>query len=226
MRPQVTAEATRAHAPPAGHRGLAGRVSAGHVLMVVAGVLAFLANFVLLRGGDDSVPVLAAAVDLQPGRLVGGGDLRTVRLSAGGEVLGSLIAGDALDTVVGKVVVRRLSAGELFRPDDLGTPAASLGRRAMAVPVEPDHAVGGSLRVGDRIDVIAVASGLAEYVLSAAEVLDVSSGDRGAFAAPGSFYVVVAVDADGALRLAEAIRAGTLEVVRSTGSRPPSEQEG
>lgn len=226
MRPQATAEATRADPSPVGHRGLAGRVSAGHVLMVAAGVLAFLTNFVLLRGGDDSVPVVAAAVDLEPGRIVGGGDLRTVRLSAGGEVLGSLVAGDALDAVVGKVVLRRLSAGELFRPDDVGTPAAPLGRRAMAVPVEPDHAVGGSLRVGDRVDVIVVSSGAAEYVLTSAEVLDVSSGERGAFAAPGGFYVVVAVDAEDALRLAEAIRAGTLEVVRSTGSRPPSEQEG
>ena len=46
-----------------------------------------------------------------------------------------------------------------------------------------------------------------------------SIGELGALAS-GDFYIVVAVDADQALLLAEAIRDGRIEVVRSTGADP------
>ena len=92
----------------------------------------------------------------------------------------------------------------------------------MSVPVDPEHAVGGALRVGDRVDVIEVQEDRATYVAIGLEVIGINeSGSGGALDGLGSYSVTVAVDDATALRLAAAIRADRFELVRSTGAEPP-----
>ena len=95
----------------------------------------------------------------------------------------------------------------------------------MSIPIDAEHAVGGDLGAGDRIDLILVGDDGPEYVMSGAEVLSVSAdGELGALSV-GDFYLVVAVDREQALGVAAAIRDGRIEVVRSTGiveSEPPT----
>lgn len=94
----------------------------------------------------------------------------------------------------------------------------------MSVPIEPDHAVAGALRQGDRVDVIEVRDGIATYLVTDAEVLAVPGGEqRGGLGTLSRFSVTLAVDDVTALRLASALRSGSLDVVRSTGSRAVQE---
>jgi hypothetical protein len=65
------------------------------------------------------------------------------------------------------------------------------------------------------IDVIVVRKGIAGYVATGVEVLDVAGAD-GQFG--GGFSVTVAVDGPASLRLASAVRDGTIELVRATGA--------
>ena len=88
----------------------------------------------------------------------------------------------------------------------------------MSIPVDAEHAVGGELAAGDRIDLIVVDDDGPRYVLTNAEVLSGSaSAELGALAS-SDFYIVVAVDPDQALSVAGAIRDGRIEIVKSTGA--------
>jgi Flp pilus assembly protein CpaB len=135
-------------------------------------------------------------------------------------VLATLLAWDQIAAVEGMVATRTIAAGELLAATDFRAPAANSNLRAMSIPIEPEHAVGGNLAPGDRVDVIRTVEDLATYVVTGAEVLSVASEERGAITGSIDFYVVLAVDADTALSLSEAISSGDIEVVRSTGSTP------
>jgi hypothetical protein len=84
------------------------------------------------------------------------------------------------------------------------------------VPLE--HAAGGALRPGDRIDVISVSDGVARYVAVDLGVISVAEGASGSIGSSLAFHVVVAVEASDALELAEALDTGSVELVRSTGA--------
>jgi hypothetical protein len=88
----------------------------------------------------------------------------------------------------------------------------------MSLPVPVEHAAGGSLVAGDRVDVIAVSDGVAGFVAVDLEVTSVADGASGAIGTVSSYHLVVNVDSDEALRLAEALAAGPVEIVRATGA--------
>lgn len=71
---------------------------------------------------------------------------------------------------------------------------------------------------GDRVDVVAVIDGNARFVAVDLEVMSVSDDSGGAIGATSSYHVVVAVESDDALRLAEALEGGSMEIIRSTGA--------
>ena len=187
--------------------------------MILAFVLAALANLIVLRRADVTYPVAMAATDLLAGRKVGPSDLRLVEIDAEPGLLATLVTDVA--RLEGSVVVRTVRSGELLRRSDLAAGVTQLMERAMSIAIEPEHAVGGEVAVGDRIDVIAVREGSTSFVVVGAEVIDVAEVSRGGLPGGSGFFVVVAVDADTALSLAEAMRTGDIELVRSTGSITP-----
>jgi Flp pilus assembly protein CpaB len=189
--------------------------------MVVAAVLAFAVNLLLLRSRDDTVGVVGAARNISTGEILSPADFAVAEVDVSPQVLGTLIRWEEIGLVEGKVANRTLTPGALVTPADLVDPAASDGRRSMSVPIDPAHAVGGALVPGDRIDLIHVSDSGPAYVLVDAEVLAVASAERSTLAAGSSaFHVVIAVDPDAALAVAAAIRDGNLEVVRATGAAP------
>lgn len=93
----------------------------------------------------------------------------------------------------------------------------------MSIPVPRENAAGGSLGVGDRVDVIDTVDGVARYVALDVEVTKVSAPSSSGGITRGAgreFFVVVQVDALQALAIAEALADGKLNVVRSTGAAP------
>jgi hypothetical protein len=81
------------------------------------------------------------------------GDLTTTRLRADGGVLDRLVRADAGFLPVGKALRFPLRQGELVAAGALGQVA---GRgREITVPISPEHALGGALEIGDRVDILA-----------------------------------------------------------------------
>jgi Flp pilus assembly protein CpaB len=137
----------------------------------------------------------------------------------------------SFDRVVkgGQVAARPIVAGALLHARDVtqggGDPERRL--RAMSIPVKRDRAVGGTLRVGDRVDIVDVVGGTARWVVVGAQVIELprSASSRGIVRdVSGEYHVVVEVDANEALVLAEALSRDTVQVVRSTGAPPPDGQ--
>jgi hypothetical protein len=196
------------------------RVSAAHLLMLLAAVLAFATNLVVLRNHDETRAVVVAAVNLPAGRVVESSHLRAVEVDVDDAVYSTLIPWAHAASLVGQVSSHSIGEGVLIGMTDVRDPSGPAGLRSMSVPIDAEHAVGGDLAAGDRIDLIVVDDDGPRYVLASAEVLTVSSiGELGALAS-GDFFLVVAVDAKQALGVAAAIRDGRIEVVRSTGAVP------
>ena len=191
--------------------------------MVLAGLLTFVLVANALRSRDATIDVVVAHSDVAPGAVVGPAVTGTAALPASSSLRGAMLSPDVLGSERW-VALRRIAAGEPILRSAVAKAAAPGGQRAMSVPVSPDHAAGGELSVGDRVDVIDADGAQATYVVRNAEVIGVAPRRSSAgfsSSSSGQFYVTIAVDAEPALRLASAIRAGKIEVVRATGADQP-----
>lgn len=200
------------------------RLSSAHILIFAAGALAFIANLAVLRPSEIPPSVAVASADLLPGTVFDPAvHVAYVPMVTDTGVLSRLVTEEAAPSLVGHIVVNRVSAGSAVGVDALVASASADGRRIMSLPIDVDRAAGGSLTVGDRVDVIAVEGGSARYVVAGLEVVGVPETRSGSFSA--SYHVTVAVDADAALRLAAAMDTSGIQLVRSTGSPSPLESE-
>ena len=192
------------------------RLSFGHVVMISAGLLAFMLNVLVLRSKDETVEVSVAAQSIAAGSRLRVEDIGYRSIAAGGPFVDRVLLPGAIEPLVGHIVIRDIDSGDPLLADDLRAAAAPDGGRAMNIPVPPDQAVGAALFVGDRVDVIGVDDAGSHFVARAIEVLHVAlgsgrpSGDR--------FGVTVAVSDQEALAIAAAIDGGSVHLVRATGS--------
>lgn len=187
--------------------------------MIVAGLLAALLNYSLLRGGDDTIQIAVATQDIHPGDEVTSDVVGAARVQIDDGVLAALVPADELDAR--QVAAAFVAEGEPLLHSDLRDPAAANGLRAMSVPIDPAHAVAGDLQAGDRVDVIEVVEGGARYIAVDLEVIAARTGGTGgALPGVGTHSVTLAVDAHTALRIATGIRADAVELIRSTGATP------
>lgn len=189
-----------------------------HALIAVVVILAFVLNLLVLQ--DRSSTALVAVAD-QP---IAGGtvlDLDTIRLvpvDADFAGLDALVGENSLASLEGWVLGGPIAEGTPLRKVDLVEPGPSSGLRSMSLPVPVEHAAGGSIGPGDIVDVIAVADGSASFVATGLEVISVADRSTGSIGATGSYHIVVAVEAEQALRLAAALESGSIELLRSTGA--------
>jgi SAF domain len=195
-------------------------LSVGRIVMILAALAAFALNVHLLRSNDDVRLVAVTERPVEAGTVITGDLLGFVEVEAPDPVVSRLVTDT--DQAVGLVASVDIPQGEPIARSLLRDAAADQELRAFTIAVDPAHAGGGSLiSPGDAIDVVAVEGGVARYVVTGASVIDVAeTGDRGLVAA-SDYYVVVAVDADTALALAEALQADSIEVVRATGAPSP-----
>jgi pilus assembly protein CpaB len=202
-------------------RRLSDRLSLGHVIMVTAGLLAFVLVMTLLGDRAATVRVIAADREILPGSVVTPEMVREVELPADSELVGAIATMASIEA--GDVTAgQRIGVGEPITIAALAPASAPSGLRAMSIPIEREFAVGGALAPGDRVDVISVSGGKAGYIAVDLEILETqrASARTGALAvnAAGSYFVVVAVDDQTALRLALAIEDDAISVLRSTGA--------
>ena len=210
--------------PPPPKRTLSSRMRGTLALAVVFGVLAGL--FTLLALSDNQgEPVAVAARDLRAGETLDPGALRYLDMSGSEQLVGALLRQKDVAALKGNVLTHPVAAGSPITRDDLAPAVAPAQQRAMSVPVPPERAAGGNVSRGDRVDVIDAGGNGVEpsYVLTDAEVLDVSLRGDGRLGSSEDTYITVAVpDGAAALRLASAIERDKIQVLRSTGATPLS----
>jgi Flp pilus assembly protein CpaB len=203
-------------------RSLGSRLSGGHWLVVLAGLVAVLLNFGALQDRDATTQVVVLAEDIPAGTTLTADDLRVIETRAGFESPQSVLSPDQVGEVVGQVATRNLRSGEFAYVEDFRNAAAPSALRAFAIPLDPSAAVGGVIAPTDRVDVIQALDGVAFFVALDLEVIAVpSTEDRGI--GSSGFHVTVAVDAHTALLLARALEEGGVSLVRSTGAFPADE---
>jgi Flp pilus assembly protein CpaB len=205
---------------PSRRRRLASRLSAGHLVMIVAGLIGMLLTLALLRDADERVEVAVAAHDLSAGAVVGAGDVRYERVRMDGDLLGTVLRPDDVERLDGAVAVEAVGAGELIARTDVRPPAAPSGLRAVSIPIDRARAVNGELVRGDRVDVLLAAESEVAVVVADAAVLEVSdpAGGTALGSVEEQFTVTLAVDARGAQLLTAAVTDGDLLLARSTGA--------
>jgi Flp pilus assembly protein CpaB len=205
--------------PGAAKRPIRRRVPTGLVVSGLAALTAFVLVAVATKDRSASVQVAVSSRDIQAGQTVSLGDMRLVPLPRSSPIRADL-ADAALIGERAWVAGQRLAEGTPIPRSALLATAAPAGLRAMSLAVAPEHAAGGEIRPGDRVDVIDVVAGEASHVASAVEVLAVADSGRGGLVRPGAseYFIVVAVDEATSLRLAEAVADGKVDVVRTTGA--------
>ena len=202
---------------PAGRPPSSGpRVHRGWALMVVAGLVAAVANLAALGGSTDGVEVLAVAADTPPGTPVGQLATTVVSLAVDDPDAVHLVTPARLGAELsGTVTTTRLATGDLLRAGDL-RPATDHSRAAMSVPIDASRAVAGGIAAGDVVDVLAEVDDVVVVIVGDAEVLDVATGGEG-FASGSSLAIVLSVDEDDAIALSTAMRDSELDIVRTAG---------
>jgi pilus assembly protein CpaB len=157
------------------------------------------------------VPVVVAAADLPPGTVLSPGDLAPARYPPDLRPAGTVADVAAL---TGRVLAAGLRSGEPVT--DARLVGAGLTARLppgqVAAPVRPaDVAVSALVRPGDRVDVLATASGAARAdVVAAAALVLAGPGPDGGTAGEG--LLLLAVDAGTAELLAAAATTATLSL--------------
>src|SRR5207302_559682 len=147
---------TRPVAPAPASSRPRGRLSFEHLVMIVAGLLALVLMAAALRDRGATIRVAVAAHDVAAGAPLAASALRYVGLASGSPLGAQLLGPAAFGTARHWIALRPLRGGEPIGRGDVTAPAATGGLRAMAVAVPAEHAAGGSLAVGDRVDVIGV----------------------------------------------------------------------
>jgi pilus assembly protein CpaB len=208
--------ASAAHAASARRRG---RISRGHLVMTVAGIVGVVLSFAVLRQRDGDTAVLVAAHEIRAGETIGTGDFRTARATLTPGVLATLARAADRRRLTGRIAGSTIAEGELVTRRTLRRRAAPHGLRAMSIPIDPARAVGGRLAAGDRVDVLFAGQETVSIIVADAPVLAVDARGRGGIGESASpFTVTIAVDAQQSELVAAAVADGGISLARATGA--------
>lgn len=182
--------------------------------------LALLAGQRVMAQSASTVEVWAATHDLGPDAVLTASDVRLAEVHLSSSTLQRYLPASRDPT--GSTLVRAVTAGELLPVSSVVAEGAPAAGRSMTLPVTPEHAVGGQLRPGDRVDVFATFDAgdiRARTTLLARSVEVVDLVRQGGFAVGDDSIVgiTVAVTSTDAARLAFATHNADIDVVRVDG---------
>jgi len=165
-------------------------------------------------------PVLVAAHDLQAGSVVRPADLRVAELAGDAGTMASLVAERELETVLGRELVAPVPQGAPLARATVAQTGA--GPAAFTLVVPALRALGGALRPGDRVTVLATfesgAGARARALARGLRVLSVGETPEGLDRASSSIPVTVALsDPSLAAGLALANTEGKIDLLREGG---------
>lgn len=186
--------------------------------------IALLSGWHVLASAEVGHPVWAAATDLSEGTRLTMADLTIVEVDLPPEQLGRYLSAD--NSVEGATLVQAARSGELIPAAWVTAEGVGSSSRFVTIPITADHAAGGALRPGDRVDVFAsLSSGRpgarTTLVVAAAEVEDLVHA--GGFVADDESLAGVTVEVSSldAAKLTFAIRSADIDLVRVHGDATP-----
>lgn len=198
-----------------------GWANARTVLGLVLFIAALLVGRSVLEGAKTTVAVWAAARDLRQDEPLEATHLVEAEVKLPADVAAAYAAAD--EDLAGAVLTRPVVAGELIPRAWIASGAAATAGRSMTIPVSPEHAVGGVLRAGDRVDVFATfdsggPGARTSVLVRDVEVLDVVEAGGLVVGEDSVVGLTVAVSPSEAARLAFAIRTAELDVALVAGA--------
>ena len=205
-------------------RQLRGRLSFGHWMMVVCGLLAFVFTASALRQETPTMQVAVASRDLAAGSVLQTADVELLVVDADSALAETVLAAGDLNGSYR--LAERIVSGDPIRRSALlaGGDGDAPAGRSMSIPIDRANAVGGALRVGDKVDVLAVFGDQARFILTDTTVLalsDTGESSGGLLrAGTDTYFVTVGVDENSALSVAEALKSAELQIVQATGANP------
>ena len=202
-------------------RSLMSRLSIGHVVMILAGLIAILLNLAFLRSGSETISIAVADTNLPAGTTLEAGTITTIEVGDAGALAAGLLTDETIAGLYGSILARGIEAGEPIRRSDLRPAGTTSTFREYSIEVERAEAAGGRISKSDVVDVIAVIDNRAFYVASGIDVIDVTSDSSG-LGSGAEQVIILSVDDRTALEIESARAAGTIAVVRSTGAAPPT----
>lgn len=193
------------------------RVVGGVVLVAVS----IIGGLGLSADPEPTTPVYVASTELDAGHVLTRKDLKVAELRAPQATLNGLAQPSRGGPPVGRALQTALRANATVGLDGLG-PTAPPGRQ-ITIPVTADHALGGAVRTGDRVDVLATFDKGTDAartltVARAATVHGLVQSD-GLFGQHAGAITALTLDVrpDAAIGVAFAARNAELDVVRSIG---------
>jgi len=201
-------------------RGLPGsRAVVGGLLVALAAV----GTWVVATGSGTATGgrYLVAARPIGPGERIEAGDVRWSSVDLPESLQPA--AFDDADGIVGAVALGPIQDGELLQAGSIAPAAGTPSTREVSFAVEADWAVAGTLRAGDRIDVIATTEDsegpTSTRVLADSTIRRIDSSGGDGLGESRSQTITVAVEsASDAEALVTAARAATVTVLRVTGT--------
>jgi Flp pilus assembly protein CpaB len=192
---------------------------------VLLGLTLFLAAFGgvqrVLAAADDTVQAWSAAGDLATGTQLTAEDLVPVDVHLSGPTMGSYVRFS--EDLTGTTLIRPVTGGELIPTGALVPAGTETSLRTMTIPVTPEHAVGGEVAPGQKVDVIATfdsgdVRARSVTLLQGAEVADIVTGGGLTLSEDAVLGITVQVSPKDATRLAFAIRTAEIDIALTTGT--------
>lgn len=198
------------------------RFTSGHLLMVVAAMLAFLLSLIVLRAGNSQIVVYVAKEDIIEGQQLSVSQFEA-KLVPSSDLNSQYVSKEELTERSKYYASRAIRRGEPLLDAARSPEAEKSGARLQSLPIDKALAVNGVLSRGDRVDVIQTLEegGCAFRALTNLEVVSAPSpGGGGALGGgSGNFVVTVAITSPSEdLTLAGVIASGSFQVVKTTGS--------
>jgi Flp pilus assembly protein CpaB len=198
------------------------RVDVRLVVGVLLVAVSVIAGLQFAAAADSTVGVVALARDLPTNHVLTDDDLVITRIHASDSVLDGLVRADGLSDVRGRVLLFPLEADGLLSLNAVA--ARPRQGREITVPVTPEHALGGRVRLGDRVDVLAsftksTTDARTLTVVHDAEVVEMVRSEGLFGSREGELTALtLSVPPDDAVFVAFAVRNADLDIVRTTGS--------
>ena len=194
-----------------------GRAVVGGFLVALATVGMFAAYSNATAGPATTYAV--ATRDLEPGDRIDAGAVELVALDLPDEQRRRSY--DAVEPLVDATVVEPLLAGELIQEGSLIATGAEPGSRTVSFAIEPARAVNGTLRAGERIDLLATfgsgTQACTHLIAADVPIVNIAEATGSLVSQAGGLTVTVQVDdADQGVAVAHASNAGAMTLVRTT----------
>ena len=182
-------------------------------------VISLLCGLVVLRSAEAGTPVWAAVRDLPEGARLEASDLELVRVDLPAEQLSTYLGGSLAPE--GLTLLRSLRRGELLSAEWV-TEDGAVSARSIALPVSSEHAVGGALRPGDLVDVLATVKAVdgapeTTVLVEAAEVEGLLRSEGIVMEGETFAGITLSVAPAEAAKIAFALRNADIDVVRVEG---------